>query len=104
MAIALYIFYLNIEKQARTVPVISGLKQNKGDSMQRPLDVLGSSQDKKVIIQLKSGGKITGTLRAFDSHINVWLDDAGTEDKDNSLKLGKVLVRGDNIVLISPEK
>ncbi len=72
--------------------------------MQRPLDVLGSSQDKKVIIQLKSGGKIMGTLRAFDSHINVWLDDAGMEDKENNLKLGKVLVRGDNIVLISPEK
>lgn len=71
--------------------------------MQRPLDVLGSSQDKKVIIQLKSGSKITGTLRAFDSHINLWLDDASLED-ENTLKLGKVLVRGDNIVLISPEK
>jgi len=42
--------------------------------MQRPLDVLGSSQDKKVIIELKSGSKITGTLRAFDSHINLWFD------------------------------
>ncbi len=72
--------------------------------MQRPLDVLGSSQDKKVIIQLKSGSKITGTLRAFDSHINVWLDDASTEDEKSNTKLGKVLVRGDNIVLISPEK
>ncbi len=72
--------------------------------MQRPLDVLGSSQDKKVIIQLKYGAKITGTLRAFDSHINLWLDDATLEDKESSLKLGKVLVRGDNIVLISPEK
>jgi len=78
--------------------------KGKGDLMQRPLDVLGSSQDKKVIIQLKSGSKITGTLRAFDSHINVWLDDATTEDKEGSTKLGKVLVRGDNIVLISPEK
>ncbi len=73
--------------------------------MQRPLDVLGSSQDKKVIIQLKyNGAKITGTLRAFDSHINLWLDDATLEDKESSVKLGKVLVRGDNIVLISPEK
>ena len=72
--------------------------------MQRPLDVLGSSQDKNVIIQLKSGAKITGTLRAFDSHINLWLDDANIEDKESSVKLGKVLVRGDNIVLISPGK
>lgn len=78
--------------------------KRKGDLMQRPLDVLGSSQDKKVIIQLKSGSNITGTLRAFDSHINVWLDDASTEDKETNTTLGKVLVRGDNIVLISPEK
>jgi len=72
--------------------------------MQRPLDVLGSSQDKKVIIELKSGSKITGTLRAFDSHINLWLDEASSENTENKVKLGKVLVRGDNIVLISPEK
>ncbi len=72
--------------------------------MQRPLDVLGSSQDKKVIIQLKSASKITGTLRAFDSHINLWLDDASLDEKESTTKLGKVLVRGDNIVLISPEK
>ncbi len=72
--------------------------------MQRPLDVLGSSQDKNVIIHLKSGAKITGTLRAFDSHINLWLDEATIEEKDSSLKLGKVLVRGDNIVIISPGK
>jgi small nuclear ribonucleoprotein len=72
--------------------------------MQRPLDVLGSSQDKKVIIHLKSGSEITGTLRAFDSHINLWLDDASIEDNKANTKLGKVLVRGDNIVLISPEK
>jgi small nuclear ribonucleoprotein len=72
--------------------------------MQRPLDVLGSAQDKKVIIELKSGAKITGTLRAFDSHINIAVEDAAMEDKENKVKLGKVLVRGDNIVFISPEK
>jgi small nuclear ribonucleoprotein len=72
--------------------------------MQRPLDVLGGAQDKKVIIELKSGAKITGTLRAFDSHINIALDEASMEDQQNKIKLGKVLVRGDNIVLISPEK
>ena len=72
--------------------------------MQRPLDVLGGAQDKKVLIELKSGSKITGTLRAFDSHINLAIEDATVEDKENKVKLGKVLVRGDNIVLISPEK
>ena len=71
--------------------------------MQRPLDVLGSSIDKKIIIKIKNGEDVIGTLKAFDSHINVWLDDAKIEG-EKEVKLGKVLVRGDNIVYISPEK
>ena len=71
--------------------------------MQRPLDVLGSSTDKKIIIKTKSGENIIGTLKAFDSHINIWLDEA-TIDGEKEVKLGKVLIRGDSIVYISPEK
>ena len=71
--------------------------------MQRPLDVLGSSMEKKIIVRTKQNEHVTGTLRAFDSHINVWLDDAIiTGDKE--IKIGKVLIRGDSIVYISPEK
>ncbi len=71
--------------------------------MQRPLDVLGSSIDKKIIIKVKTGEDVIGILKAFDSHINIWLDDAKIEG-EKEVKLGKVLVRGDNIVYISPEK
>ena len=46
------------------------------DKMNRPLDVLGSSQDKRVIIRMKSGETINGILKAFDQHINIWMDDA----------------------------
>ena len=51
----------------------------------------------------KSNERIVGTLKAFDSHINVWLDDAEVQGESN-VKLGTVLIRGDNIVLISPGK
>jgi len=71
--------------------------------MQRPLDVLGSSQEKKIIVKTKSGEIITGILKAFDSHINIWLDDAKINGEKEVL-LGKVLIRGDSIVYISPEK
>ena len=70
--------------------------------MQRPLDVLGSSMEKKIIVRTKQKELVTGTLRAFDSHINVWLDDA-TISGEKEIKLGKVLIRGDSIVFISPE-
>ena len=72
--------------------------------MQRPLDVLGNAMEKKIIVKTKSDDIVTGILKAFDSHINIWLDDATIESKDKHLKLGKVLVRGDSIIYISPEK
>ncbi len=74
------------------------------DKMQRPLDVLGSSQDKRVIVKMKSGESIAGILKAFDQHINIWLDDAEVQGNGGDLKLGKVLLRGDNIIFVSPSK
>ncbi len=73
---------------------------------QRPLDVLGNSENKRIIIQVKNRDKITGILKAFDSHLNIWLEEAEVQsaDGENNVKLGTVLVRGDNIVLISPAK
>ncbi|MBI4176261.1 MAG: hypothetical protein HY518_03585 [Candidatus Aenigmarchaeota archaeon] len=73
------------------------------DTMQRPLDVLGSSVDKRIIVKTKNGEDIIGILKAFDSHINIWLDEAKIEG-EKEVKLGKVLIRGDNIVYISPGK
>ncbi len=75
------------------------------DKLQRPLDVLGNAQDKRVIVRMKSGESITGVLKAFDQHINIWMDEAETQGSNgDGVKLGKVLVRGDNIVLVSPSK
>ncbi len=73
--------------------------------MQRPLDVLGNASDKRVLVRMKSGESITGTLKAFDQHINLWLDESDVQGKDgNTVKLGTVLVRGDSIVFVSPSK
>ena len=71
--------------------------------MQRPLDVLGSSVDKRILVKTKLGEDIVGVLKAFDSHINIWLDEA-TIQGEKEVSLGKVLIRGDNIVYISPAK
>lgn len=71
--------------------------------MKRPLDVLGSSLDKNIIVKTKFNESITGVLKAFDSHINIWLEEARIQG-EKELSLGKVLIRGDNIVFISPGK
>ena len=69
----------------------------------RPLDALNRAKDKKVIVDLKNQKQYIGTLKAFDIHINVVLDD--TEERiegEVKRKLGTVFIRGDTIILISP--
>jgi len=69
----------------------------------RPLDVLGSSLEKNILVKTKFGETIRGALKAFDSHINLWLDDASIQG-EKDMTVGKILIRGDNIVYISPGK
>ena len=69
---------------------------------ERPLDALNSARNKKVMLDLKNGKQIIGTLKAFDIHINTVLNDA--EERENGevkRKIGTTFVRGDTIVLIS---
>lgn len=69
----------------------------------RPLDALNKARDKKVIVELKGGKQYVGTLRAFDIHINIVLED--TEERlegEVKRKLGTAFIRGDTIILISP--
>jgi small nuclear ribonucleoprotein len=70
--------------------------------MTRPLDVLEKAKEKRVMIKLKNGAEVTGTLQAFDLHLNVWIEDAEERKDDKQIKLGTVLIRGDTIIYISP--
>ena len=69
----------------------------------RPLDALNHARNKKVIVELKNGKQYVGSLKAFDIHINVVLDEV--EERENDVikrKIGTVFLRGDTIILISP--
>jgi small nuclear ribonucleoprotein len=68
----------------------------------RPIDALDRAKGKKVMVKLKNGEEITGTLKALDLHLNLWLDEAETHRNENTIRLGTVLVRGDTIVYASP--
>ena len=70
----------------------------------RPLDALNRSRDKKVMVELKNGKQYAGTLKAFDIHINIVLDDAEEiANGERTRKLGALFIRGDTIILISPQ-
>ncbi|MEM4263727.1 MAG: LSm family protein [Candidatus Woesearchaeota archaeon] len=69
----------------------------------RPLDALNRARNKKIIVELKNGRQYVGTLKAFDIHINVELED--TEERvegETKRKLGTTFIRGDTIIFISP--
>ena len=69
----------------------------------RPLDALNNARNKRVIIELKNGKQYVGSLKAFDIHINVVLEDAEERDSGElKRKLGVVFIRGDTITIISP--
>lgn len=69
----------------------------------RPLDVLGKSLNSQVLIKLKGGREFRGVLESFDMHMNLVLKDAEElEEGESTTRLGVVLIRGDNIVYISP--
>ncbi|MFC2143254.1 LSM domain-containing protein [Candidatus Aenigmatarchaeota archaeon] len=72
--------------------------------MDRPIDVLNNAKGKRVLIRLKKGEEISGILQALDLHLNMWLEDAEQISDDQKVKLGTLLVRGDNIIYVSPEK
>lgn len=71
----------------------------------RPLDMLNDARNKRVIVDLKNGTQVIGELKAFDIHINTVLHNA--EERKNgetTRKLGKVFIRGDTIIFISPSE
>ena len=71
--------------------------------IERPLDMLNQSKGKEILLQLKNEKQVTGTLLAFDIHINIVLDNA-KELVNGELKksIGLTFVRGDTIIYISP--
>lgn len=76
-----------------------------GDDSQgkRPLDVLDKAKEDRVIAQLKNGSTVSGKLKAFDLHLNMWLEDASVNHEGSQTDYGKLLVRGDNVIIVSPE-
>jgi len=68
----------------------------------RPLDVLNNALNKSVLIRLKGSREFRGELQGYDMHMNLVLANAEEIKENESKKLGTVVVRGDNIVFISP--
>ena len=68
----------------------------------RPLDILNNALNKSVLVRLKGASEFRGELQGYDMHMNLVLANAEEIKETEAKKLGTVVVRGDNIVFISP--
>ncbi len=69
----------------------------------RPFDLLNDALNKEILVVLKGDRHIRGTLKAFDVHMNLNLENANElVDGEMKTNYGKILLRGDSVIMISP--
>lgn len=67
--------------------------------------LMNQSKDKIVLLRLRNSRTVQGILKDFDIHMNLTLENAEDVTEEKHEQIGKVLLRGDNILLVSlPEE
>ena len=68
------------------------------------VQVLKENIGKNIVIKLKGDKIVKGVLEKFDQHMNLVLSNATEYKGEESTKLGNMLLKGDNIIIISPQE
>ena len=72
-------------------------------SVDMAVKALDESINKMVLIKLKGDKTIRSNLLGFDQHMNLLLDQSEEiPSEGDSKSLGSIVVRGDNVIMISP--
>ncbi len=71
-------------------------------SVDMAVKILSDSVGKVVLIKMKGGKAIRGTLKGYDQHMNLLLENSQELQDEGSADLGTIVVRGDNVVITSP--
>ena len=67
--------------------------------------LMNNSKDKIVLLRLRNTKTVQGVLKDFDIHMNLTLENAEDVSDEKPVPLGKILLRGDNILAVSlPEE
>ncbi len=69
----------------------------------RPLDALKKNIGNRVIVELRGNREYRGILDGYDPHMNLVLKNAQEiVDEEEPINISLVIVRGDNVIYISP--
>lgn len=71
--------------------------------MTMPLSVLEKAMHKRISLLLKDGRILEGKLMGFDDYMNIVLEETEENNEDAVRRLGTVVLRGNNVVCISPK-
>jgi len=68
-----------------------------------PIKVLTKMLNKEVVARLKGGIAVKGVLTAYDSCMNLVLDDAAELDRSGEpvTRYGRIVVRGSQVIYVS---
>ncbi|AWS00605.1 LSM domain-containing protein [Metallosphaera hakonensis] len=65
--------------------------------------LLAESVGSLVLVKLKGNKEVRGLLKSYDQHMNLVLSDSEEIQNDGGgKKMGTIVIRGDNVILISP--
>ncbi len=70
--------------------------------MVMPLALLEKSLNKRVTLLLKDNRMLEGRLVGYDEFMNMVLEDTEERKAEQTRKIGSVILRGNNVVSISP--
>ena len=63
--------------------------------------LMTNSKDKVILLRLRNAQTIQGVLQDFDIHMNLTLENAEDISDGKNIGLGRILLRGDNILAVS---
>ncbi|NPA75525.1 MAG: RNA-binding protein [Euryarchaeota archaeon] len=70
--------------------------------MTMPLKMLESFMNKRISLLLKDNRVLEGKLVGYDDYMNMVLEDTEERTSDMTRKLGTVILRGNNVVRMTP--